>query len=252
MSALEWCVFVCNHSARGDHWKKSFTASPQFIRAVMANGNKSVSVNKATVAYCAVLPFAHTDSASFVIRVSDTSRHVGGERPALSPAVAVYVSQRITPAFLDSGPRDPAAGYRPSASSISWGRFYEMSSNVSMKSMQWKKHPMCFSVDVVYTDAHLLPDQWRRAGAEKGLRSKWLTAGCLSFFTTFIISKDEKINFYHTKSIYFHTPKGKEYLFGDNKSFIGCTRTSDWKKWLFSKMEWPGIDVVYGCWGNYV
>lgn len=69
------------------------------------------------------------DSASFDIRVSDTSWHVGGERPALSPAVAVYVSQRITPAFLDSGPGDPAAGYRPPAGSISRGRFRELTCN---------------------------------------------------------------------------------------------------------------------------
>ncbi|XP_071327959.1 CDP-diacylglycerol--serine O-phosphatidyltransferase [Trachinotus anak] len=38
VSALEWCVFVCNHGARGDHWKNSFTSSPRFIQAVMANG----------------------------------------------------------------------------------------------------------------------------------------------------------------------------------------------------------------------
>lgn len=251
MSALEWCVFVCNHSARGDHWKNSFTTSPQFIQAIMANGNKSVSVNKATVAYCAVLSFAHMDSASFVIRISDTSWHVGGERPALSPAVAVYVSQRITPAFLDSGPGDPAAGYRPPAGSISWGRFYDMSISVSMKSMQGK-HPVCFSADVVYTDAHLLPDQWRRAGAEKELRaSDWLLAAD-GFSPHSSSPRMKKINFYHTKSVYFHTPKGKECLFGDNKSCMGCTGTSHWNMWLFSKMEWPGIDVVYGCWGNYV
>ncbi|XP_042343139.1 uncharacterized protein si:ch1073-145m9.1 isoform X2 [Plectropomus leopardus] len=38
VSALEWCVFVCNHSARGDQWKTSFISSPRFIQAVMANG----------------------------------------------------------------------------------------------------------------------------------------------------------------------------------------------------------------------
>ncbi|XP_040050511.1 uncharacterized protein LOC120829924 [Gasterosteus aculeatus] len=38
VSALEWCVFVCNHSARGDQWKSGFISSPRFIRAVMANG----------------------------------------------------------------------------------------------------------------------------------------------------------------------------------------------------------------------
>uniref|UniRef100_A0A3Q3XKX9 Uncharacterized protein n=1 Tax=Mola mola TaxID=94237 RepID=A0A3Q3XKX9_MOLML len=38
VSAVEWCVFVCNHSARGAHWKNSFTGSPRFIQAIMANG----------------------------------------------------------------------------------------------------------------------------------------------------------------------------------------------------------------------
>lgn len=36
--AVEWCVFVCNHSARGDHWKSSFTSSPRVIQAIMVNG----------------------------------------------------------------------------------------------------------------------------------------------------------------------------------------------------------------------
>ncbi|XP_054459846.1 uncharacterized protein si:ch1073-145m9.1 isoform X2 [Anoplopoma fimbria] len=38
VSAFEWCVFVCNHNARGDHWKDSFINSPPLIQAVMANG----------------------------------------------------------------------------------------------------------------------------------------------------------------------------------------------------------------------
>ncbi|XP_078022981.1 uncharacterized protein LOC117259843 isoform X1 [Epinephelus lanceolatus] len=36
--ALEWCVLVCNHNARGDQWKSSFITSPQLIQAIMANG----------------------------------------------------------------------------------------------------------------------------------------------------------------------------------------------------------------------
>ncbi|KAI3354665.1 hypothetical protein L3Q82_019162, partial [Scortum barcoo] len=36
--SLEWCVFVCNHNARGDHWKSSFATSPRLTRAIMANG----------------------------------------------------------------------------------------------------------------------------------------------------------------------------------------------------------------------
>ncbi|XP_029922217.1 uncharacterized protein LOC115369686 [Myripristis murdjan] len=38
VSAVEWCVFVCNHGARGAQWKNSFTTSPRFVQAVMANG----------------------------------------------------------------------------------------------------------------------------------------------------------------------------------------------------------------------
>ncbi|XP_028276296.1 uncharacterized protein LOC114445432 [Parambassis ranga] len=38
VSALEWCVFVCNHSSRGDQWKSSFTSCPSFIQAIMAYG----------------------------------------------------------------------------------------------------------------------------------------------------------------------------------------------------------------------
>lgn len=40
VSAVEWCVFVCNHSSRGDHWKNSFSSSPAIIRAIMDKGNK--------------------------------------------------------------------------------------------------------------------------------------------------------------------------------------------------------------------
>ncbi|XP_023145082.2 uncharacterized protein si:ch1073-145m9.1 isoform X2 [Amphiprion ocellaris] len=36
--ALEWCVFVCNHSTRGEQWKESFSSSPPLIQAIMANG----------------------------------------------------------------------------------------------------------------------------------------------------------------------------------------------------------------------
>ncbi|XP_053278765.1 CDP-diacylglycerol--glycerol-3-phosphate 3-phosphatidyltransferase [Pleuronectes platessa] len=38
VSALEWCVFVCNHNPRSDNWKNSFTSSPRFIQVIMANG----------------------------------------------------------------------------------------------------------------------------------------------------------------------------------------------------------------------
>ncbi|KAL6115621.1 uncharacterized protein ACO6RY_00425 [Pungitius sinensis] len=38
VSALEWCVFVCNHNARGEQWKSGFISSPRFIQAVMENG----------------------------------------------------------------------------------------------------------------------------------------------------------------------------------------------------------------------
>ncbi|KAF7642918.1 hypothetical protein LDENG_00248320, partial [Lucifuga dentata] len=38
VSAVEWCVFACNHNTRGSQWKNSFSSSPPFIRAIMANG----------------------------------------------------------------------------------------------------------------------------------------------------------------------------------------------------------------------
>lgn len=38
VSAVEWCVFVCNHNTRGGQWKSSFTHSPRWIQVLMANG----------------------------------------------------------------------------------------------------------------------------------------------------------------------------------------------------------------------
>ncbi|XP_059930709.1 uncharacterized protein si:ch1073-145m9.1 isoform X3 [Gadus macrocephalus] len=38
VTAVEWCVFVCNHSARGADWKSSFTTSPYLVRSIMAKG----------------------------------------------------------------------------------------------------------------------------------------------------------------------------------------------------------------------
>ncbi|XP_029302343.1 uncharacterized protein LOC115017789 [Cottoperca gobio] len=38
VSALEWCVYVCNHNGRGDQWKSSFITSPRFIQVIMTNG----------------------------------------------------------------------------------------------------------------------------------------------------------------------------------------------------------------------
>ncbi|XP_046891229.1 uncharacterized protein si:ch1073-145m9.1 isoform X1 [Hypomesus transpacificus] len=38
VSTVEWCVLVCNHNSRGAHWKSSFTDSPSWIQAIMANG----------------------------------------------------------------------------------------------------------------------------------------------------------------------------------------------------------------------
>ncbi|KAF3847248.1 hypothetical protein F7725_020276, partial [Dissostichus mawsoni] len=64
VSAVEWCVFVCNHSATGDQWKNSFISSPRLIQAIMANGKR---------------------------RVSDPSWHMGGEWAALPPPVAVWI-----------------------------------------------------------------------------------------------------------------------------------------------------------------
>uniref|UniRef100_A0A4W5R3W4 CDP-diacylglycerol--inositol 3-phosphatidyltransferase n=1 Tax=Hucho hucho TaxID=62062 RepID=A0A4W5R3W4_9TELE len=38
VSSVEWCVFVCNHNARGAQWKSSFTDSPLWVQAIMAKG----------------------------------------------------------------------------------------------------------------------------------------------------------------------------------------------------------------------
>lgn len=38
VSAVEWCVFVCNHCSKGDDWKNSFSHSPKIVQAIMANG----------------------------------------------------------------------------------------------------------------------------------------------------------------------------------------------------------------------
>uniref|UniRef100_A0A8C6SY24 Si:ch1073-145m9.1 n=1 Tax=Neogobius melanostomus TaxID=47308 RepID=A0A8C6SY24_9GOBI len=38
VSAVEWCVFVCNHCSKGDDWKNSFSHSPKLVQAIMANG----------------------------------------------------------------------------------------------------------------------------------------------------------------------------------------------------------------------
>ncbi|XP_048857503.1 uncharacterized protein si:ch1073-145m9.1 isoform X1 [Brienomyrus brachyistius] len=39
--SLEWNVFVCNHRVRGAEWKCSFSDSPRWVQAVMANSFKS-------------------------------------------------------------------------------------------------------------------------------------------------------------------------------------------------------------------
>ncbi|KAI1893380.1 hypothetical protein AGOR_G00123140 [Albula goreensis] len=38
VSAMEWCVFTCNHNALGAQWKSSFSESPRWVQAVMAEG----------------------------------------------------------------------------------------------------------------------------------------------------------------------------------------------------------------------
>ncbi|KAJ8280945.1 hypothetical protein GJAV_G00061350 [Gymnothorax javanicus] len=41
VSALEWCVFVCNHNRHGAQWKDSFVQSPRLIQAIMAKDFKT-------------------------------------------------------------------------------------------------------------------------------------------------------------------------------------------------------------------
>ncbi|XP_056330551.1 uncharacterized protein si:ch1073-145m9.1 [Danio aesculapii] len=55
VSSVEWCVFVCNHNARGAQWKNSFSESPVWVQAVMANGFKT-PLGILTVAGLHVLP----------------------------------------------------------------------------------------------------------------------------------------------------------------------------------------------------
>uniref|UniRef100_A0AAZ1Y3I7 Uncharacterized protein n=1 Tax=Oreochromis aureus TaxID=47969 RepID=A0AAZ1Y3I7_OREAU len=43
VSALEWCVFMYNHSTRGEQWN-SFGSSPPLVQAVTANGNPPATV----------------------------------------------------------------------------------------------------------------------------------------------------------------------------------------------------------------
>lgn len=67
-----------------------------------------------------------TESVSGAFRVSNTSRHVGGERIARPPPVAVWVPVGFTHSLavctsMDPGSGDPAADCRPPAGSISGG-----------------------------------------------------------------------------------------------------------------------------------
>ncbi|XP_031429492.1 CDP-diacylglycerol--glycerol-3-phosphate 3-phosphatidyltransferase [Clupea harengus] len=55
ISTLEWCVFVCNHSAFGVHWKSNFKKSPYWVKAVMAKGFKT-PLGVFTIAGLHVLP----------------------------------------------------------------------------------------------------------------------------------------------------------------------------------------------------
>ncbi|XP_015223158.1 CDP-diacylglycerol--glycerol-3-phosphate 3-phosphatidyltransferase isoform X1 [Lepisosteus oculatus] len=41
VAAVEWCVFVCTHSALGAQWKSRLGAGPPWVQAVMANGFKT-------------------------------------------------------------------------------------------------------------------------------------------------------------------------------------------------------------------
>ncbi|XP_051963582.1 CDP-diacylglycerol--glycerol-3-phosphate 3-phosphatidyltransferase [Xyrauchen texanus] len=55
VSSVEWCVFVCNHNARGANWKNTFKESPVLVQAVMAKGFKT-PLGILTIAGLHVLP----------------------------------------------------------------------------------------------------------------------------------------------------------------------------------------------------
>uniref|UniRef100_A0A4W4HQ53 Uncharacterized protein n=1 Tax=Electrophorus electricus TaxID=8005 RepID=A0A4W4HQ53_ELEEL len=38
VSSIEWCIFVCNHNARGPQWKNSFMESPIWVHTIIAAG----------------------------------------------------------------------------------------------------------------------------------------------------------------------------------------------------------------------
>lgn len=106
-----------------------------------------------------IIPSVNVNFVSGAVRVSDTSWHMGGERAALPPTVAVWVSVGFTgplvvSASLDPGPGDSAAGYRPPAGFISGGRNNNVISINMLTKCTLIEHPMRFSADLVYMDAH--------------------------------------------------------------------------------------------------
>lgn len=124
VTAVEWCVFVCNHNARGEHWKNSFSTSPSLIQAVMANGKKKKHWTNVMWYWSQVNQKGRF--VSYCTRVSNPSWHVGGEWAPLPPSVALHISVGLADklaasACLDPGFRDLSVGYRTSAGSNCWG-----------------------------------------------------------------------------------------------------------------------------------
>lgn len=74
-----------------------------------------------------LIPSNHVNSVCLVhVRVSDTSWHMGGERAALPPSVALWVSVGFTGPLVASASLDPGSGNsdavsRPPARSVSGG-----------------------------------------------------------------------------------------------------------------------------------
>lgn len=164
VTAVEWCVFVCNHNARGDHWKNSFIASPHFIQAVMANGKKK-KIRWTNVVFYGSQVIQKGHSVSYFTRVSNPSWHLGGEWAPLPPSVALHISVGFAdpvaaPACLDPGFGDLSAGYGAPAGSICWGGNIKLQKSNFFKLMQFDLIPkvlvffVCFCRCGVY--GHML------------------------------------------------------------------------------------------------
>lgn len=72
----------------------------------------------------------------------------------------------------------------------------------------------------------------KKSWSRKRTESKWLTDG----FSPHSSSPGMKKSTSTIPKVFISIYQKEKSLVGDNKSCMGCTATSDWNKWLFSKM----------------